>query len=97
MRYPTSEHVPRDGHDVTASELGTYAFCAKAWHLERVLGARPSSEAARLRTEGVQHHEQHGRQVELLHRTGPRLLQLSIALFVLGAVLVALAILVSLR
>ena len=97
MQYPGSDRRIQDERDVTASELGTYAFCAKAWHLERVLGARPSSEAARLRTEGVQDHEQHGRRVELLHRTGPPLLQLSIALFVLGAVLVALAILVSLR
>lgn len=97
MRHPGGERVVRDERDVTASEVGTYAFCAKAWHLERVLGARPSSESARLRTEGVRYHEQHGRHVELLHRTGPRLLELSVALFVLAAVLVALAIFVSLR
>jgi hypothetical protein len=35
--------------DVTASEAGTYAFCAKAWHLEQVLGSHPSDAARKLR------------------------------------------------
>ena len=49
--------------DVTASELAAFSYCAKAWHLERVVSARPSAGAAREREAGIARHERHGTQV----------------------------------
>ena len=48
--------------DVTASELAAFAYCAKAWHLEHVAGARPSSAAESKRNVGTSRHRQHGVQ-----------------------------------
>lgn len=45
--------------DVTASEIAAFAYCAKAWHLERVVGAPPSAVAARTRAAGTTHHVRH--------------------------------------
>src|SRR5437588_158169 len=78
--------------DVTASEVGTYVFCAKAWHLEHVLGKRPSAVATRRRTVGVAEHDTHGARVVALQRSGPRLARWVAALLVLAAVLLALGI-----
>ena len=49
--------------DVTASELAAFSYCAKAWHLERVVGLRPSAGAARERDAGIARHTRHGTQV----------------------------------
>lgn len=46
--------------DVTASEVASYAFCAKAWHLEHVLGRRPSTAAVNRREAGARQHAAHG-------------------------------------
>jgi hypothetical protein len=51
--------------DVTASEIAAFAYCAKAWHLERVVNALPSPAAARARAAGVTHHARHGADVRL--------------------------------
>src|SRR2546421_51248 len=38
--------LPPDSHtDVTASEVASYAYCAKAWHLRYVLRREPSGQA----------------------------------------------------
>jgi hypothetical protein len=49
--------------DVTASELAAFSYCAKAWHLERVAGLRPSARATRERDTGIVSHARHGAQV----------------------------------
>jgi hypothetical protein len=82
---------------VTASEAGTYAFCAKSWHLEYVLDASPSQAARQLRVRGTTAHEAHGAQV----RKSPRVTQLmtgvTIVLFATSVVLFALSIAVAVR
>jgi hypothetical protein len=65
---------------IRASELGQYAFCARAWWLGRVKGYRSTNvEAMR---QGSQQHRVHGLSVERYHR----LRRLAVTLFVLGAV-----------
>jgi hypothetical protein len=46
---------------INASEIGRYAFCARAWWLHRALGYTPRNLAALER--GVRGHENHGRRV----------------------------------
>lgn len=88
---PQGTPQPAEEKDVTASEVASYAFCAKAWHLERVLGQRASREAGRVRAAGVVRHATHGARVELLGRLGPRVTRWSRALLIGALVLLALA------
>lgn len=76
-----------DDDDVTASEVAAYAYCAKAWHLERVLFRSADAEGQRRRTEGIERHVEHGTRLNRLHRFGRRSFALSIALLVLAVVL----------
>ena len=63
---------------VRASEIGQYAYCARAWWLGRVKGFRSTNVAAM--REGITRHRSHGRSV-----AGYRLLQrLAIVLLVLA-------------
>jgi CRISPR/Cas system-associated exonuclease Cas4 (RecB family) len=55
--YPMPGHKP----SLTASEVGRYTYCARAWWLQRVLGYAPENEAALAR--GTQRHQLHGRLV----------------------------------
>ncbi len=77
--------------DVLASEAATYAFCAKAWHLEHALRRPPSEEAGHRRSEGAVLHDAHGAHVVTVQRTGRRLLVWSVGLLILAGVLVILA------
>ena len=86
---------PADG-DVTASEAATYVFCAKAWHLERVLGRPPGAPALERRAQGSVGHAAHGARVGELQRLGPWLARGSVALLVLAAILLVAALLVAL-
>ena len=88
---PESDHFRND--DVLASELATYAFCAKAWHLEHRLRRPVSSEASERRLEGITRHEQHGARLREVPRVAPRLVLWSVLLVVLAAVLVVIALL----
>jgi hypothetical protein len=45
-----------NGNDVTVSETASYAFCAKAWHLEYVLRKHPSEPLAAARVAGTAAH-----------------------------------------
>jgi len=54
------------GADVMASEVASYAYCAKAWHLRHVLGQEPSRQAASRQAAGVLAHELHGERVKTL-------------------------------
>ena len=65
---------------IRASELGQYAFCARAWWLGRVKGYRSTNVAAM--RQGSWQHRLHGRSVERYHR----LRRLAVALLVLCAV-----------
>jgi len=91
MGEPNDAPRPEAERDVTASEVGAYAYCAKAWHLERVLGARASRAAGRVRAAGVARHATHGARVEVLGRLGPRVARWSRALLIGALVLLALA------
>ena len=81
--------------DVLASEAATYAFCAKAWHLEHALRRAPADATAQRRSEGVALHEEHGARIVALQKPSRRLVAWSVALLVLAAVLVVLALLAS--
>jgi hypothetical protein len=73
---------------IRASELGQYAFCAKAWWLGSVEGV-PSANV-RAMDAGTSAHEQHGQMVQRsiwLSRVG-------MACLILGLVLLALFVLV---
>lgn len=50
---------------VRASEVGQYAYCARAWWLARVKGHRSTNVAALER--GTARHRAHGRAVEGYH------------------------------
>ena len=49
-----------------ASEVGRYAYCARAWWLQRVMGCQPRNLEALQR--GTQRHAQHGRGVQHARR-----------------------------
>ncbi len=53
---PEREGSPREAW-LTASEVGRYAYCARAWWLQRVCGWAPRRRAALER--GVRRHEEH--------------------------------------
>jgi hypothetical protein len=51
---------------IRASEVGQYAYCARAWWLGRALGYR--SHNVEEMTAGAEEHDSHGRQVVGYHR-----------------------------
>ena len=88
--------LPPDSHtDVTASEVASYAYCAKAWHLRYVLRREPSGQAIAHQQAGVVSHEIHGMRVKTLAWLERRAPILVIGLSLLGAALVVLALLWS--
>lgn len=70
-----------DDDIIRASEIGQYAYCARAWWLARVKGL-PSANAAEMRA-GTEKHHEHGRSVERLYR----LRRLAAGLLLLGVLL----------
>ena len=72
-----------DDDIIRASEIGQYAYCARAWWLARVKGL-PSANAAQMRA-GTEQHRTHGRSVERFRR----LRRIAIALVLAGALLLA--------
>lgn len=92
----TSGGETRD-RDVTASEVANYVFCAKAWHLECVLGASASVAAEQRRACGEAAHAVHGVRIWRFQRVGPWLVRATTLLFVAAAVLSILGILLSRR
>jgi hypothetical protein len=51
---------------LSASEVGRYVYCARAWWLQRVQGLAPENAAALDR--GTQRHTVHGRAVATVGR-----------------------------
>jgi hypothetical protein len=81
------KHNPR--HVITASEIGEFVYCTKAWQLKRD-GAEADSPAL---AEGATFHAQHSTGVSQstrLQRTAKRLLLLALTLL-LGMILLWLA------
>ena len=79
----------KTGKVIRASELGQYAYCARAWWLGRVLGYR-SANLERMAA-GEAAHVRHGHKVVGYHRLR-RWAYVSLALALLaGALLLALA------
>ncbi len=65
---------------ITASEVGDFVYCAKAWHLKRC-GETAQSESLE---EGVVFHEDHGARVsqsQSLNRAGKSLAIIILILF----------------
>ena len=82
--------MDRQDDIVRASEIGQYAFCARAWWLGRVRGYRSTNVAAM--REGTARHRSHGRSV-----AGYRLLQrLAMVLLLLAAMAMVAWLLLSL-
>lgn len=78
-----------DDRDVTASEIATFTYCAKAWHLEYVQKAQPTLQARTLRAAGVRQHEQHGRILGMQECLEARRVALTAALLVVALVAIA--------
>jgi hypothetical protein len=70
--------MSRDDDIIRASEIGQYAYCARAWWLARVKGQRSTNVVALER--GSARHRSHGRGV-----TAYRLLRLAAAALLLLA------------
>jgi hypothetical protein len=93
---PSIPGLPASANDdVLASEAATYAFCAKAWHLEHALRRLPSDAAVQRRSEGTALHDEHGARIGTVQRTGRRLVVWSVGLLILAGVLLVLALLAS--
>ncbi|NOZ29238.1 MAG: hypothetical protein GXP39_14475 [Chloroflexi bacterium] len=70
---------------IRASELGTYAYCARAWWLQSVRGVQSRNEPAQ--RAGIRRHAQHGRQAAWAYRlrsVGLLLLALGLLILLLG-------------
>ncbi|MFZ5919239.1 MAG: hypothetical protein ACOYZ7_20095 [Chloroflexota bacterium] len=77
---PESEPIVR------ASEIGLYAYCARAWWLGKVQGHPPTNRTALEAGEAA--HQAHGRTVTYYHRLRQAaLLLLGLAMLVLTALL----------
>ena len=83
--------------DVSASEAATYTFCAKAWHLEHVLGATPSATADQRRVAGIEAHLEHGADIHARNRLDAWLLRALVALFLIAVSLLILGVALKAR
>lgn len=70
--------------DVSVSEVAAYAYCAKAWHLEYVLGHGVDSSVEERRESGIADHQAHGKRLRRLQRVGRPLLRAAVILFALS-------------
>lgn len=77
---------PRRGDTLTASEVGRYAYCARAWWLQRVGGHAPQN--VRALQVGRRRHEEHGRRVRIGERGAVWARRLALAAALLAAVLI---------
>lgn len=75
---------------IRASEIGQYAYCARAWWLGRVKGYRSTN--VRAMRQGAAGHDRHGRAVEGYHLQR----RVAVALLMLASVALAAWLLLSL-
>ena len=85
------------GTDVSASEAAGYVFCAKAWHLEHVLGAKPSAAGNERRAAGAEAHALHGASVRSGHRISTWLVRGLVTVLVFALAALVLGLLMSAR
>lgn len=86
--------LPPDSHtDVTASEVASYAYCAKAWHLRYVMEREPSRVASVRQEAGIVAHEIHGSRVGRLVWLEGRAAVLITGLLLVAGLLLAVALL----
>lgn len=83
--------------DVSASEVASYVFCAKAWHLEHVLGATPSVAGYERRAAGVEAHAAHGAGIRSVYRVSSWLVRALVVVLVLAVAVLVLGLLMSSR
>ncbi|MGQ9903777.1 MAG: hypothetical protein ACUVRU_05400 [Anaerolineae bacterium] len=84
MRQP--RRMPTRGRVIRASELGQYAYCARAWWLQAIRGVAPAN--SRDLQQGEAAHRQHGRAVWLAvvaRQAAIALLALAVLLALLAA------------
>lgn len=86
-------HSDDQDEDVTASEVAAYTYCAKAWHLESVLGRPVDSATTSRRMSGADRHLAHGARVSRIGRFGRVAVWASGVLLVVAALLLAAALL----
>lgn len=58
--------MSREDEIIRASEIGQYAFCARAWWYGRVKGYAPENIVEL--QQGITGHSHHSRQVQAYHR-----------------------------
>lgn len=83
--------------DVSASEAASYVFCAKAWHLEHVIGATPSVAGIERRAVGVEAHAEHGASIRSAHRLNAWLIRGLVTVLVLALAVLVFGLLLSSR
>ena len=75
---------------VSASDVHTYVFCSKAFHLQRVERAAPSEAAKAAMERGVKGHYEHGVSMDrqrLIFRWAWRILALALVILAAGGIL----------
>jgi len=72
---------------ITASEVGQYTYCARAWWLAQIQGLQSAN--VREVAHGEQAHAAHGRRVAGYHRTRRLAYLLLLLAAVVGALLLA--------
>ena len=55
----------RDGRFISASEIGTWCYCKKAWHLSQ--SGYPCANTEE-RAAGIRYHSAHNRRLRVAHR-----------------------------
>ncbi len=85
MMERSSGEDPRQ-ETISASELGRYTYCARAWWLERVCGLAPRNLAA-LQL-GTRRHEAHGQVVSTAQHEASLARWLLVLAILLGAALI---------
>ena len=76
---------------IRASEIGQYAYCARAWWFARVRGYRSANQAAL--QQGTARHQEHGRSVVAFHR----LRRVAHAILILAAAALIIWIIMTMR